>query len=257
MTIMKYTVGALMMPVFSIFLASASFAQASGQGDIFAQRRQEMVDRQIRQRGVTDKRVLAAMLKVERHLFVPVELSDMAYEDTPLPIRFDQTVSQPYIVAFMTDALGLEPTDRVLEIGTGSGYQAAILAELVKEVYTIEIVKELAESSEERLKKLGYANIHVRLGDGYKGWPEEAPFDAIIATAAPLEIPETLLKQLKTGGRMIIPVGSIFQQLFLVTKTEKGYDKKALLPVKFVPMVTPYDKDRSKDPKSDQGGIFR
>jgi protein-L-isoaspartate(D-aspartate) O-methyltransferase len=242
----------------AIFLASVSPAQDPDRGDVITQRRQEMVDTQLRRRGINDRRVLNAMLKVERHLFVPPELSGMAYEDTPLPIRFDQTISQPYIVAFMTEALRLEPTDRVLEIGTGSGYHSAILAELAKEVYTVEIVKQLAGSAKIRLEGLGYTNIHLKVGDGHKGWPEEAPFDAIVVTAAPLEIPDALVKQLKTGGRMVIPVGSLFQELFLVTKTEKGYDKRALLPVKFVPMITPYTgKDKSKGEKRSLGGILR
>ena len=236
----------LMISMLALMAPSMLFAQGRSSEDVYAQRRQEMVDSQIRGRGVMDRRVLAAMLKVERHLFVPDELYDMAYEDTPLPIRFDQTISQPYIVAFMTEALKLAPSDKVLEIGTGSGYQAAILAELAGEVYTIEIVPQLGEKAQAKLKELGYKNIHVRIGDGYKGWPEEAPFDAIIATAAPRDIPETLVNQLKVGGRMVVPVGTVFQELYLVTKTEKGYDKKALLPVKFVPMVTPY-KDKNND----------
>jgi protein-L-isoaspartate(D-aspartate) O-methyltransferase len=231
----------VIIAVITILLACpALFAQTPPSEDVYAIRRQDMVNKQVRSRGVTDRRVIAAMLKVERHLFVPEELNDMAYEDTPLPIRFDQTISQPYIVAFMTEALKLGPNDKVLEIGTGSGYQAAILGELAGEVYTIEIVKELGEQAEARLKELGYKNVHVRIGDGNKGWPEEAPFDAIMATAAPRDIPETLVGQLKVGGRMVVPVGSLIQELYLVTKTEKGYEKKPLLPVRFVPMVTPY-----------------
>jgi protein-L-isoaspartate(D-aspartate) O-methyltransferase len=196
-----------------------------------------MVEEQIERRGIRDYRILDAMRKVERHLFVGVAMKDFAYEDRPLPIGYDQTISQPYIVAYMTAVAGLEPEDRVLEIGTGSGYQAAVLAEIVDHVYTVEIVRPLAEMARRRLEDLGYKNIKAKHGDGYKGWLEYAPFDKIIVTAAPLEIPEELVKQLKLGGRMVVPVGSIFQELYLVIKTEEGYKKEALLPVRFVPMV--------------------
>jgi protein-L-isoaspartate(D-aspartate) O-methyltransferase len=198
-----------------------------------------MVDEQIAARGVTDPRVLAAMLKVERDLFVPAALRKAAYADEPLPIGCGQTISQPYIVAYMTEALGLGPEDRVLEIGTGSGYQAAILAELAKEVYTIEVVEPLAEASRERLASLGYSNVEVICGDGYSGLPKKAPFDAIMVTAAPPEIPEELAAQLKTGGRMIVPAGSFFQELYLITKTVAGLETKPLLSVRFVPMIRP------------------
>lgn len=196
-----------------------------------------MVEHLLKLYDVTDSKVLDAMQKVERHLFVPPAYEDMAYEDTPLPIGHGQTISQPYIVAYMTEALGLTKDDRVLEIGTGSGYQAAILAELAKEVYTIEIIEELADSAFERLERLGYRNIFVKHGDGYEGWPEFAPYDAIMVTAAPNHMPSKLLEQLAVGGRMIVPIGSFFQDLYLVTKTEKGIEKKKLLPVQFVPMV--------------------
>lgn len=199
--------------------------------------RQRMVDEQIAARGVTDPRVLAAMAKVERHLFVPPALRKIAYADEPLPIGHGQTISQPYIVAYMTEALRLGSEDRVLEIGAGSGYQAAILAELAREVYTIELVEPLAEAAREKLASLGYGNIRVICGDGYKGLPEEAPFDAIMVTAAPPEIPTELASQLKTGGRMVVPVGSFFQELYLITRTEDGFESKPLLPVRFVPMV--------------------
>jgi protein-L-isoaspartate(D-aspartate) O-methyltransferase len=207
------------------------------QDDIFAVKRQQMVEWQIRNRGITDKKVLEAMTKVERHLFVPKGLRKAAYEDTPLPIGNGQTISQPYIVAYMTEAARLGPDDRVLEIGTGSGYQAAILAEIVKEVYTIEILKPLADSARARLKGLGYRNVDVRWANGYKGWPEHAPFDAIIVTAAPPKIPEDLVSQLKVGGRMVVPVGEFFQELYLVERTDTGFKKSSLLPVRFVPMV--------------------
>ncbi len=209
----------------------------SAQDDMFAARRREMVKRQIENRGITDKGVLAAMRKVKRHLFVPEGLRDAAYMDTPLPIGDGQTISQPYIVAFMTEAARLGPDDRVLEIGTGSGYQAAVLAEIAKEVYTVEILEPLADSARARLEKLGYGNIDVKRGDGYKGWPEHAPFDAIIVTAAPPEIPKDLAGQLKVGGRMVVPVGGFFQQLYLIERTDTGFREKALLPVRFVPMV--------------------
>jgi len=196
-----------------------------------------MIKEQIISRGVKDPKVISAMEDVERHLFVPSRLTERAYDDGPLPIGYSQTISQPYIVAFMSEALNLEPDDVVLEIGTGSGYQAAILAEIVKKVYTIEILEPLAGQSRDRLKDLGYDNIEVKHGDGYLGWPEHAPFDKIIVTAAPYDIPMELVGQLKIGGKMIIPIGSFFQELYLITKTEDGFVKKALLPVRFVPMV--------------------
>lgn len=203
----------------------------------FKQQRLKMVEQQIAERGVTDRKVLNVMKKVKRHLFVSPELKYLAYEDRPLPIGQGQTISQPFIVAFMTEALNLRPNDRVLEIGTGSGYQAAVLAELVEQVYTIEIVPELAQQAKERLLKLGYKNIDVKEGDGYKGWPENAPFDVIIITAAPPFIPEELVNQLKIGGEMIVPVGTYYQELILLKKTKDGVQKQKLIPVRFVPMV--------------------
>ena len=196
-----------------------------------------MVEDQIKLRGVKDEKVLDAMMKIKRHLFVPADMKRWAYDDRPLPIGYGQTISQPYIVAYMTEAAGLSPGDRVLEIGTGSGYQAAVLAEIVKKVYTIEIIEELADSARSRLKGLGYKNIEVKWGDGYKGWPEHTPFDAVIVTAAPPEVPQALIDQLKVGGRMVVPVGSFFQELYLITRTASGIDKKRLMPVRFVPMV--------------------
>ena len=189
---------------------------------------------------VTDAKVLAAMGKVERHKFVPARIAPVAYADRPWPIGHGQTISQPYIVAYMTEQLKLEADDVVLEIGTGSGYQAAVLAEIVKQVYTIEIVRPLGEEAKARLKALGYKNVEVRIGDGYQGWPEHAPFDAIIVTAAPENIPPPLVEQLKPGGRMVIPVGpqSAIQQLRIVEKEASGAVKeKDLMPVGFVPFT--------------------
>jgi protein-L-isoaspartate(D-aspartate) O-methyltransferase len=203
----------------------------------FEKQRQEMVKWQISNRDIFNKKVIEAMRKVPRHKFVPEEYREFSYEDRPLPIGYEQTISQPYIVAYMTQAIEPSSEDKVLEIGTGSGYQAAILAEIVKEVYTIEIIEPLARRAEETLKSLGYNNIHVRHGDGYRGWPEHAPFDGIVVTAAPDHIPQPLIDQLKVGGKMIIPVGEGFQDLILVEKKKDGISKKNLLPVRFVPMT--------------------
>jgi len=203
----------------------------------YADLRGKMVDFQIEKRGVRDKRVLDVMKKTPRHLFVPEALRPEAYDDTPLPIGDGQTISQPYIVGLMTELLGLKGNERVLEIGTGSGYQAAILAQLAAEVYTIEIIPDLAKRAENVLTKIGCRNVHVRNGDGYQGWPEEAPFDAVIVTAAPERIPQALVEQIKLGGRLVIPVGGEFQELFLGVKTARGLDLKSVVPVRFVPMV--------------------
>lgn len=189
-------------------------------------------------RGITDPRVLEAMRTVARHELVPPDMRPHAYEDRPLPIGYNQTISQPFIVAFMTEKLNPQPHHRVLEIGTGSGYQAAVLAELVAQVYTIEIVEPLAERATADLARLGYTNIHVRAGDGYRGWPEAAPFDSIMVTCAPHDVPTPLVEQLKEGGRMIIPVGPPYnQQLVLLTKKEGRLEQQAVLPVRFVPMT--------------------
>jgi protein-L-isoaspartate(D-aspartate) O-methyltransferase len=203
----------------------------------FVTARHDMVERQIKARGVSNERVLQAMLKVERHKFVPEEYLDYAYCDDPLPIGEGQTISQPYIVALMTELLDVQPGDRVLEIGTGSGYQAAILAELTDQVYSIEIVPKLAETAAERLHRLGYDNVVVKCGDGYQGWAEHAPFDGIIVTAAPEQVPQPLVDQLKVGGRLVIPVGASYQNLVLIIKTEKGVKSKTVIPVRFVPMT--------------------
>jgi protein-L-isoaspartate(D-aspartate) O-methyltransferase len=199
--------------------------------------REKMVETQIKARGVKDPRVLSALLKVSRHRFVPEKYVDSAYSDQPLPIGEGQTISQPYIVALMTELLELTGDEKVLEIGTGSGYQAAILAELAKEVYTIEIVESLASTAQERLSELGYRNIKVKAGDGYLGWPEAAPFDAIIVTAAPDHIPKSLIEQLKEDGRMVVPVGTYTQELKKIVKRSGKTEAIDVIPVLFVPMT--------------------
>lgn len=207
--------------------------------DPYKQKRERMVRDQIRARGVSDKVVLSAMATVKRHLFVPRKFASMAYEDRPLVIGHEQTISQPYIVAYMTEFLELKPDYKVLEIGTGSGYQAAVLAKIVKEVYTVEIVEELGSSAREKLINLNYKNVKVRIGDGYNGWKEHAPYDAIIVTAAPPKIPQPLIDQLKDGGKMIIPVGpiSMVQDLILIEKSGNKTTTKKLIPVRFVPFT--------------------
>jgi len=212
----------------------------SGEGEEkkFQKLRDQMVEEQIIGRGVRDPKVIEAMQKVPRHKYVPENLQSLAYDDTPLPIGEGQTISQPYIVAYMTEALELKGGEKVLEVGTGSGYQAAVLAEIAKEVYSIEIIESLALSADERLKRLRYRNIQVRHGDGYQGWPEHAPFDAIIVTAAADHIPQPLVDQLKVGGRMVIPLGEWYQELVLIKKRPDGtIEKHHLIPVRFVPMT--------------------
>ena len=211
----------------------------------FTSQRQRMVQQQLVTRGINDARVLAAMAKVPREEFVPPESRAASYEDGPLPIGYAQTISQPYIVAFMTEQLRLKPSDRVLEVGTGSGYQAAILADLVSEVYSIEIVERLAKNAEATLQRLGYKNVHLKIGDGYQGWPEVGPFDAIIVTCAPDKVPQALVDQLKDGGRMVIPVGDRFaQQLYLLEKKNGQLKQSVTLPVRFVPMTSEADKQK-------------
>ena len=205
--------------------------------DPYVQARQGMVKNQIEARGITDDKVLDAMRKVPRHLFVPKSHTGKAYDDGPLSIGHNQTISQPYIVALMTELLELEGDERVLEIGTGSGYQAAVLAEIVDSVYTVEIICELSKSAHALLERLGYGNIKTVCADGYQGLEEAAPFDAIIVTAAPDHIPEPLIEQLKIGGRMILPVGDFYQELVVIEKTDKGIVKRRSIPVRFVPMT--------------------
>lgn len=197
-----------------------------------------MVKSQIEARGIKDKNVLEAMRMVARHKFVSEDMKSFAYNDEPLPIGEGQTISQPYIVAYMTEVLHLKKEERVLEVGTGSGYQAAILAEIAREVYTIEIIESLSLKAQEVLKELGCTNIYFKIGDGSFGWREHAPYDAIMVTAAPEKIPDALGEQLKISGRMIIPVGMTFQELVLITREKRKFKKKRLLPVRFVPLIS-------------------
>jgi protein-L-isoaspartate(D-aspartate) O-methyltransferase len=223
--------------IFVLFAATGCGQKATPSSDFVAER-QRMIQQQLVARGIHEERVLAAMAKVPREEFVPPNSRAASYEDGPLQIGYGQTISQPYIVAFMTEQLHPKPSDRVLEIGTGSGYQAAILAELVAEVYTIEIAEPLARNAEATLVRLGYKNVRMKVGDGYKGWPENAPFDAIIVTCAPDRVPRPLTDQLKEGGRMIIPVGDRFaQELYLLEKKNGQLKESAVLPVRFVPMA--------------------
>lgn len=226
-------------------VAAAGCGQKPAPVADFAAKRQRMVQQQLMARGIHEERVLAAMAKVSREEFVPPNSRAESYEDGPLQIGYGQTISQPYIVAFMTEQLHSKPSDRVLEIGTGSGYQAAILAELVAEVYTIEIAEPLARNAEATLRRLGYKNVRMKVGDGYKGWPENAPFDAIIVTCAPDRVPRPLTDQLKEGGRMIIPVGDRFaQELYLLEKKNGQLKEGAVLPVRFVPMAGEAERRR-------------
>ncbi len=204
----------------------------------FVKQREAMVRVQIESRGITEPATLDALRKVERHKFVPPKYQNKAYEDHPLPIGENQTISQPYIVALMTQVLDLKKNEKVLEIGTGSGYQAAVLAEICNHVYTIEIIDTLGQRAQKLLADLGYKNINVKIGDGYKGWEEHSPFDAIIVTCAPTHIPEPLKKQLAEGGKMVIPVGKTFaQELVLLTKKNGKIRRESIIPVRFVPML--------------------
>ena len=228
---------AALLAVSTLCCAADGGAGGNNPTDVPAARREAMVATQIEARGIEDTLVLDAMRRVPRERFVPAPLANEAYRDGPLSIGRGQTISQPYIVALMTALIEPGATMRVLEIGTGSGYQAAVLAECVESVYTIEIIPELGRQAAERLEALGYTNIHPRVGDGYDGWPDEAPFDAIVVTAAPSQIPQPLLDQLAIGGRLVIPVGLGSQDLVVVTRTEDGYVERVESPVRFVPMT--------------------
>ncbi len=236
MTISRKTL--LRILIFSLIMLLLLFVLSTA-GDEYAPLRQQMIERDIRGRGVSDAVVLNVMGRIPRHLFVDAAYRGQAYDDHPLPIGEGQTISQPYVVALMTEALGLESSDRVLEIGTGSGYQAAVLAEIAREVYTLEIRQALAERAARTLSDLGYRNVQVRHADGYFGWEEHAPFDAIIITAAANHIPPPLIKQLREGGRLIVPLGSTvyYQTLTLATKRKGNLDVVQLCPVAFVPMT--------------------
>ena len=215
--------------------------------DDWAPLRHQMVEEQIRKRGVRHAEVLRARESVPRHSFVPPDRRDQSYGDTPLPIGWGQTISQPYIVALMTELLELDRGDKVLEIGTGSGYHAAVLSRVAGEVFSIEIIDQLGQQARQTLGGLGYENVRVRIGDGYKGWPEEAPFDAIILTAAPPRIPQPLIDQLRVGGRMVVPEGGSFvQDLLVITKTAQGIERRSVTPVRFVPMTG--EVQQKKDP---------
>jgi len=219
-----------------LVLAVGARADAAA-GDDQARAREAMVATQIEARGVSDPAVLAAMRRVPRDRFVPEEVRGQAHADRPLPIGENQTISQPYIVALMTQLAGVGRGSRVLEVGTGSGYQAAVLAELGASVYTIEIVAPLATRAARTLSELGYTTVKVRTGDGYRGWPEVAPFDAVVVTAAPPKVPEPLRQQLKVGGRLVVPVGELDQELKVITRTPTGFTEKTVIPVRFVPMT--------------------
>lgn len=229
-----FTLGALL--VFLLAVTGSNCAGPQGSDQEWSGLRQELV-RKLAAEGITDQRVLNAIGETPRHAFVPDRWRALSYTDRPLPIGKGQTISQPFIVAFMCQALKLSSSDKVLEIGTGSGYHAAVLSLLCQEVYTIEIIADLGLQAEKLLDSLQYHNVTVRIGDGYQGWVEEQPFDAIILTAAPKEIPQPLKDQLKVGGRLIAPVGDDWQELVLLEKTEEGFKQKALLPVVFVPMT--------------------
>lgn len=232
---------ARVVAIAAVAMSGCCEAQTLTKAGDFQPQRERMVREQLMTAGrdIQNKRVLAAMRSVPRHEFVPEDLRSRAYEDGPLPIGHGQTISQPYIVAFMTEVIDPQPGERILEVGTGSGYQAAVLAAMGAQVFSIEIVKPLGEQAQETLKRLGYDKVKVRIGDGYAGWPEQAPFDAVIVTCAPESIPQPLIDQLKTGGRMIIPVGEEIgrQELYLLKKQADGLRKTAVLPVRFVPMT--------------------
>ena len=228
-----YIISLFVTPI--LLLANHSFQE--NDKDLYSHRRWEMVENQLVLRGIKNSRVIKAMLKVPRHKFIPEELRGLAYDDAPVPIGMEQTISQPYIVALMTELLGLGEKDKVLEVGTGSGYQTAIIAEHGCDVYTVEIHGSLSLNAQKVLGELGYRNIHFKVGDGYRGWEEYSPFDAIIVTAAPEHTPQPLIDQLSENGRMVIPVGDLYQDLLLIEKTKSGIKETSVTPVRFVPMT--------------------
>ncbi|MBN2815035.1 MAG: protein-L-isoaspartate(D-aspartate) O-methyltransferase [Bacteroidales bacterium] len=233
-----------MLPLLIILLTTVSCCGDAQPVDYYRAQREKMVKQQIEARGITDKRVLAAMRKVERHLFVDPLQQGEAYADHPLPIGYGQTISQPYIVAFMSAALKTTPETRVLEIGTGSGYQAAVLAELCDSVFTVEIIAPLGEKARNLLRVLGYTNVRVKIGDGYQGWKEHAPYHTIMVTCSPSHVPQPLIEQLAEGGRMIIPVDSHgYQQLVVLVKKQGHLSRQSVLPVRFVPMINAENRE--------------
>ena len=235
---MYYTINNLRYFILLILFSYCGALQYND-NQLWRQKASDMVKNQIEGRGIKDSAVIKAMRDTPRHLFIQDNLKDLAYNDGPLPIGEGQTISQPYIVALMTELLQLKGSETILEIGTGSGYQSAILSTLVSDVYSIEIIHVLADRATKTLNKLNYNNVIVKWGDGYKGWPKHAPFDGIIVTAAPEKIPQALIDQLKIGGRLIIPVGSHYQQLKVIIKQSDGIKEETIIPVRFVPMVHP------------------
>jgi protein-L-isoaspartate(D-aspartate) O-methyltransferase len=238
------------LPRWTLALAVAAAALAgpapAGAGDSYAALRKAMVQEQVRQKGITKPEVLDAMAQVPRHLFVPDSLREVAYSDKPLTLGQGRTIYQPYVVALMTSLLELEKGDKVLEVGTGTGYQAAVLSRIARRVYSIEIVPPVASQARKRLQVLGYPNVEVLTGDGYRGLPSEAPFDAILLSAAPEEIPEALLEQLEVGGKMVVPVGGFFQDLLVITKTRDGLEKRTVIPVRLAPMTGKVQDEKKK-----------
>jgi protein-L-isoaspartate(D-aspartate) O-methyltransferase len=226
----------LSLPACASLSTSEPSAYQQVSNEEYAKQRRELVG-QLRSQGIKNQDVLDALLKVPRHRFVPDSHRHLAYQNRPLPIGQDQTISQPFIVGYMTEAAEIGSGEKVLEIGTGSGYQAAVLAELAKEVYTIEIIPQLADGARSLLREMGYKNVQVKTGNGYEGWTEHAPFDAIVVTAAPDEVPKALVEQLAVRGKMVIPVGTSFQQMVVITKTETGVVERRTIPVLFVPMT--------------------
>lgn len=227
--------------LFPLRLLARSTSRASIENDLqeqdWAQKRREMVEKQIRARGIKDPSVLKALERVPRHQFVPKREGQIAYIDSALPLDYGQTISQPYIVAYMTEKAGIKAEDKVLEVGTGCGYQAAILGEIAKAVYSVEIIRPLAKQAKKNLRSLGYRNVYVQVGDGYQGCPEQAPYNAIIVTAAPDHIPPALIEQLAIGGKMVIPVGKEYQDIIILTKKDEGITTQKTIPVRFVPLT--------------------